>query len=257
MINYIRSECYRILHTKEIYVCTGILSLLTLMYNVLSWVLVRLDPSFRYGTVAFSLSNLASMLSLLMVVGGIYALIMFNDNKSGVMKNAVAYGISREEIFLGKSIVCILSAFCSLCVILTVYIGSAVLLLEPGVEENAPAILIKGVACMLIMAAAFVVFAVACITCFERDIYGIIVWYFVASIAPRILSLVGLKVKAVGLIASWMPENYLSDGVHINMSGWECLWQTPEGVAKCLVSGMIGLIVFVVLGLAMCRKREV
>ncbi len=258
MFNYIKSEWYRVTHSKTIYVFTGILAGMTLLLNLLLCFLDRVDSTFPYGTTAFSLSNLVCMLTVLFYVGLILVDLLFaGDKKNGVLKNAIAFGISREEIFIGKCVVSAVISVCSLLVILVVYLGSAVLFLEPGVEPNAVFITLKGVACLLIMAVAFEVLAIALCTYFEKEMIAAVVWYLVVSVLPNICFIIGLKSEVFRGIAAWMPANYLSREVMVNMSGWSCLWDTPQGVAKCLISGAIGLIVFLMFGLGICKKQEV
>ncbi|MBQ7781158.1 MAG: ABC transporter permease [Lachnospiraceae bacterium] len=258
MMNYIKSEWYRITHTKDIYVLTAILAGLTLLVNIVLFLAGKADKSFPYATVSFSLSNLACGLTLLFFVGAVVVSVLFaQDRKKGILKNAVAYGISREKLFIGKSIVCAVVSVCSLVVVLVVYIGSAVLLLEQGVVPDAVPSLLKGIACMLIMAVAFEVLLIAAYNFYEKEILTYLLWYVIMAAIPRLSAIIGLKFDVVGKIAAWMPYNYLSNEVIVNMSGWECLWDTPQGVAKCLISGVIALVVFGAMGLKISKKMEV
>ena len=45
--------------------------------------------------------------------------------------------------------------------------------------------------------------------------------------------------------------------VSVNMSGYRCLWDTPEGAAKCLIAGAIGILIFYAAGILAFRKREI
>lgn len=256
MLNYIKSECYRMLHGKDMYVFTGVLAVLSILFNLVLFFFGKMEVGFRYNTVSFSLSFLAADMTLLFLVGTIIVALFFAKDKNGVMKNAIASGISREKIFIGKVIVSAVVSLCSLAVILVAYIGSAVLVLEPGVAPEAVSGLLKGIASLLVMAVASEVLVIALSGCFENSITGYIVWYLVINIGPKLLGLLGVKFEVIRRIASWMPANYLNNEVQINMSGWSALWDTPEGVAKCLISGGIGLIVFLLLGMGVCRKQE-
>ncbi len=67
MLNYLRSEWYRILHGREIYLFTGVLCAIVLAANVILWAMAH-TPNFPYATVRFSLSNLVSMMGLLFLM---------------------------------------------------------------------------------------------------------------------------------------------------------------------------------------------
>lgn len=261
MLNYMKSEWYRITHTSTMYVFTGILAGMTLSFNLILRLFVKYEPGFCYGTVAFSLSNLTSNMFLMFVVGMIVVSLLFaGEKKSGVLKNAIAFGISREKVFIGKCVVSAVVSVCSLIAILLVYIVSAVLLLEPGVESDAIAITLKGAAAVLIMAVASEVLTIALLTYLDKEMIGYIWWYLIMVILPLGCRLIGLKIELFQKIAAWMPYNYLknmNDETIINMSGWSYVWETPEGMMKCLISGMVALIVFLVLGLKICKKQEV
>ncbi len=257
MLNYVKSEWYRITHVKDMYMFTGILAGLSVVFNIVLYMFNKIEVGFPYGTVSFSLSFLAADMTLLFLVGAIIIALFFTNNKNGVMKNAVAFGISREKIFVGKGIVSAVTSLCSLAVILVAYIGSAVLLLEQGVAPEAIPSLLKGIASLLVMAVASEVLAIALFGYYENSVVGYIVWYLVICVVPKLIGLLGLKFDSLNSVASWMPANYLKNEVFINMSGWSALWNTPEGVAKCLISGGIGLLVFLLAGMGLCKRQEV
>ena len=258
MLNYMKSEWYRITHSPTMYVFTGIMACLSFLLNIILWVLNKYEPGFPYGTVAFSLSNLTANLSILCFVGGILvSLLLSGERRNGVLKNSIAFGISREEIFVGKCIISAVVSVCSLIVILIAYVGSAVLLLEPGIEPDAVGITLRGIACVLAIAVASEILLIAFYSFLEKEAIAATAWYLIVAGLPRIFAIIGLKSEICRRIAAWMPYNFLGSEVQVNMSGWNCLWETPEGVAKCLISGMAGVIVFLIFGLAISKKQEV
>ena len=135
MLNYLRSEWYRILHGREIYLFTGVLCAIVLAANVILWAMAH-TPDFPYATVRFSLSNLISMMGLLFLMAGLLVWVLFGDDRAnGTLKNALAYGLSRRGLFVGKCLVSVVLGLISMAVVLAVYIGSATLLLEGPAAE--------------------------------------------------------------------------------------------------------------------------
>lgn len=125
MLNYMRSEWYRIFHTKALWVFTGVLAGLLLAMNAVLYLMGRGDPRFPYSTIRFSLSPLLSNMLMMGCSGLALASILFSDkSQGGIMKNAVAYGISRTRIFAGKCILSSAAAFLSMLVILAVYVAA-------------------------------------------------------------------------------------------------------------------------------------
>lgn len=82
MLNYIKSECYRITHTKQLYLFTGILAALAALFN---GTLVYFSN--RYTNTAFSYSNLVSQPMLFSAVGVLLFYILYEDSaKNGNIK---------------------------------------------------------------------------------------------------------------------------------------------------------------------------
>ena len=155
MLNYMKSELYRIVHGRELYLFTGVPCAIVLASSVLLWAMAS-TPDFPYATVRFSLSNLISMLPSLFLLAGLLVWVLFaDDRKDGTFKNAVADGCSRRDLFVGKCLVSTGLGLASMTVILAVYVGSAVLLLEG--PADAVSILLKGVAAALPFTVACVV----------------------------------------------------------------------------------------------------
>ena len=137
MLNYLKGEAYRIAHGRAAYLFAGTLCAIVLAANVLLWAMSS-TPGFPYATVRFSMSNLVSMLPLLFYMAGLLVWVLFaDDRKDGTLKNAIAHGCSRRDLFLGKCLVATVLGLAILAVVLAVYVGSAVLLLEGSTEAVA------------------------------------------------------------------------------------------------------------------------
>lgn len=255
MLNYMKSEWYRIVHGRELYLFTGVLCAIVLAANVLLWAFAA-TPDFPYATVRFSMSNLISSLGLLFMLAGLLTWILFaDDRKDGTFKNAIVHGCSRRDLFLGKCLVSSVLGLVSMAIILAVYIGSAVLLLEGSSE--AVFILLKGVAAALPFTVACVVLGVAVCAVLPKSITGFIVWMAVVIIVPNALNFIGMAFEPVGALASWLPANFFSNEVAINQGGLaQFLWDTPAGLAKCLVAGFAGIAIFGMVGLWRASKAE-
>ncbi|MFS6554163.1 hypothetical protein VPJ68_01405, partial [Parabacteroides distasonis] len=95
MLNYIKSEIYRIWHSRSFYAFGGILCGIILLLHIALIIGAAIEPDFRYNTFRFSLNNLTAQPMIMVILGVIVAGTLFNeDRKSGVLKTTVAYGIS-------------------------------------------------------------------------------------------------------------------------------------------------------------------
>lgn len=257
MLNYIKSEFYRVFHGKVFYILTGTLSGLTVLMNIILYLFNRFVFEFPYGSIQYSLNILSGSMTTLLLGGMLVTSFMFSEeHKNGTLKNTVAFGIARGQFFTGKCIVCSAASLICMTVVLVFYYGSAYLLLnDPGGITVLSRL--KGIAANLPMAFAAVILTVALMCMIKKEISMTIWWMTVIWVVPTICFFAGLKIEWLNKAAEWMPWNYLKYEVSVNMSEYRCLWDTPEGLAKCLIAGVIGIAVFYAAGLIAFRKREI
>lgn len=258
MLNYMKSECYRITHSKEIYLFTGILSLLAFNLNFLIGWIGRKDAGFPYDTTSFSYSNLVAAPMLFCVMGGFVAILLYDGNlKNGNLKNTIAFGISRISIFAGRCITAAAAAILSMLPILAVYIVSANLFLEHtgpvslhDLITEIPAVLLPSIACLIT--------TIVCIDSVKNSTVGsiiaMLIWFFV----PEIFFYLGLIFPPLLRAALWMPDNFFSTKMMtVNMTESVTIWSTSAGMARCIIAGAAGILIFSIIGVVLLRKKEV
>lgn len=256
MLNYIRSEWHQVLHSKNIYIMAAILSGGTLLMNIILYIVRSTTTDFRYGTVRFSLNTLTSVPSVLIMLGAVVAAcICTEDLKNGVLKNAVSHGISRTAILLGKCVISLATALIIMVITLVIYIGSAYLLLS-NPEFLPLRELLTGIGATLPCATAFMVLMIVLRLLCQKEMIAVIWWVIIYYLIPMICFFVGLKVGILERISEWMPCLFLRMDVRVTMNNYLCLWDTPEGLMRCIVAGAIGILVFLIFGIWKYRKQE-
>lgn len=261
MTNYIKSECYRTLHTKWVYGAGIILSGLTILFHLVIWLFTTFTPNFRYHTTSFSYSNLVSQPMLYCILAFVIAAILYEgERRNGTQKNTIAYGISRTSIFLGKCIVSLITALALLIPVMAVYIGSASLLLSQDGPVKLQDLLLE-IPAVSLVAVSSLILAIFVMEVFERNIIGILVWYLILFGIPKILFLLSIKLHFLYSVAFWLPANFFNNGYSpqmvVNMSECTTIWDTPFGMAKCLVAGIVGILLFGVCGIFILRKKDI
>ena len=129
MLDYLRAECYKLLHRSYLWITLlvvgGLELVLVLLWAWLNGDTVNVTASVGFTTVLYLLSM------------GYYATvitsdIVFSDQyKSNTLKNEVAYGIPRVRIYLGKLFAsCLLSV--GACVLLLGWYALLCALMLPG-----------------------------------------------------------------------------------------------------------------------------
>lgn len=256
MINYMKSEWYRTTHGKGFYVTASIMAGLVLLMNMILAVSQRYIPDFRYGTFRFSLNTLTAVPFVMVILGAVIPGCLFiDDRKNGVMKNVIAYGISRTEIFVGKCIVAFFSASIILVVVTAVYVGSAYLLLQ-NYEWLPLREMLSAIGSGLPSAAVSLIVICLLGSLFQNEMAAVLWWAIIFYVIPIITFLAGLKFEIIGQIAKWMPYNMFNMEVQVSMNTYQCLWDTPEGLTRCLVSGILGILIFMIFGIWKFKKQE-
>lgn len=258
MLNYLKSEFYRVARSRDIYVLTIVAALLTVFMNaVLYYCKNFVAGEFRYATVRFSLNNMLGNLSFMFVGGLIAAVLVFADeHKNGTMKNAVAYGVSRTQFFIGKCMVASVTASISFIVIESAHIGTAYLLLENEGSEPLN-VLMHGVAAILPAAFGAIVLGTAILCCTERLTTVIMIWTTVFYLIPAFCDALGRKFELFARIIRWMPNYQFSHEISGYLGTYQCVWDTPEGLFRCLASGSVILLLSVVFGILAFRRKAI
>lgn len=257
-MNYIKSEFYRITHSFEIYRLTLILAGLAILYNVaVSAFLKNFAPDSFYLTTSFSYSNLVAEPMLYCVAGAIVAIALYEGNiQNGNMKNTVSFGISRVTVFIGKCIVSIVSAGLSLLIVLGAFIAStSILMRKAGPVELHH--LIGEVPAVFFIAAAALISMLLFMELFEKLGTVVIIWATVWFLIPKVLFYVGLRFSVIYLIAMLLPANLFSyDAMPVNTIQCITAWDTPLGMTKCIIIGITGIVIFIITGIMLLRKKE-
>lgn len=259
MLNYIKSELYRALHSKEIHgTAIGLLGIILSMNLVLF--LMKDVEHFRYGSASFSYSMLVSVPMVYCYVAADVAVMLYeSDRRNGTMGNSIAHGISRMQLLAGKCIVCFTVSLILLAAALPVYIGSASLLHAQG-PTTAQDMLLE-IPAMSLIAIGSLILAVVVLDLFQNSFFSVLTWLTVMLLLPKLLLFAGMLLPfggdALMDAAMWMPANFIPAGTNVNMSECATIWDTGAGMARCLISGTAGILVFSAAGVLLLRKKDI
>lgn len=176
------------------------------------------------------------------------------NKKGGITKNIVASGVSREKIFVGQIIVCLVVAVFILVITVAVYIVSARFLLKVEGPVTDMDMIVESLV-MAPIAVAALILSIVIVTCFEKSSVGIFYWFCIFFFVPQIFFYIGLVIDPVMELAMWMPNNFFR-GMQVNMSVCIPVWNTPSGLIRCLISGFTGIGIFGIVGLFSLRRKE-
>ena len=274
MLNYIRAELYRLFRRPGLYVTTLVLCAAPIAFNCFlaffDWEAYGTDN----GLTGISYAGWMSSAQFFMIMGAIIpGLLYTNSRKYGDLKNTIAFGTSRVQIFAGKCIVSILLSTLVLAMLLAVWIGSAEILLAHSDFPQIKDVLLS-VPALYLIACANAITIVLLMELIERDIFTAIAWAAIWCILPTILNTLGMRFEILAEIASWMPYRFLQAvtmttntvasgdllggtwSVNVAEPATTFLWYTASGLRKCLVSGVVGTVLFSALGWILLRRRD-
>ena len=214
----------------------------------------------RYGSASFSYSMLVSVPMMYCYVAADVAVMLYeSDRRNGTMGNSIAHGISRMQLFAGKCIVCFTVSLILLAAALPVYIGSASLLHAQG-PTTAQDMLLE-IPAMSLIATGSLILAVVLLDLFQNSFFSVLTWLTVMLLLPKLLLFAGMLLPfggdALMDAAMWMPANFIPAGTRVNMSECVTIWDTGAGMARCLLSGAAGILVFGLAGVLLLRKRDI
>ena len=257
-MNYMKSEFYRVSHSPGIYSLTAILAVLSFLYNVLaSWFIKSIQPDSFYATTSFTYSNLVANPMLYCMIAAIVAAVLYEGNmQNGNIKNTIAFGIPRSTVFIGKCMVSVLFSVFSLLIVLGVFIMSTTIFMRKDGPVHLYHLLTEVPAVFFIAVAAMISMLIF-MELFEKFSIGIIFWYAIWFLIPKILLYVGMRFYIVYIIAMLLPANFFSsDVMPVNTSECITAWDTPLAMTRCILIGIIGIIIFVIAGILSLRKKE-
>ncbi len=104
MLNYIKSECYRVMHSRSTYVMTGIMAVLPVLFHIILYVTgvsSSTTQDFPYDITSFSFSFLAGSPMLFTYAGLIVAAVLYEDeHKNGKYKKCSGvWDFQRKAVF--------------------------------------------------------------------------------------------------------------------------------------------------------------
>ncbi len=257
MTNYIRSEFYRLSHSRSTYLFILICSALLTSAHVMLVVVAHREEGFPYATTDFAFGLFYSSISAVFLLCITVASIIFgNEYNQHTLKNSISYGISRGSIYFGKLIVEIIYALIAFTVITGVDIGTAYLLLENSGPEGLE-LLLK----YCFAALPQLLFALAATNCFlfiiESNGTAIGVIIGTTVVYPIINGYLGIKFDFFARLNHILPWNIINAISFDDKMQMLLPWAGKDGYINSWLFGMLFMVVFILIGFAAFRRKEV
>ncbi len=258
MSSYIKSELYRMIHSKKPFLFVAICSGLLIASNIVLAVLKGVEPSFPYATTQFSVGNFMSSLTFVFILCITVASQVFgNEHSNHTFKNTISFGISRGTVYFGKWIVSVIYAIVAFFIITGIHVASAYLLLENS-NVNEVAELLK----IFLAAFPLFLFALTVANCFaflfegSGAAIGADVGLLVA--VPIVSNFLGMKFEIFRKINEIIPMNIINNfGAQNHPFGIVLPWEGNAGYYNCWLAGILQMLVMLIVGYLIFRKKEI
>ena len=253
MNNYLKSELYRIIHSRGIYMFVGLCTAAVLFLEVM----LAIFPT-QYTTTEFAFSSMFSNVQLIMMLCVALVSVVFAEEfKNHTLKNSVAYGLSRSEIFFGRLFTELFVALIAFTIVIGAYIAGGYLLLADSGSMYLNE-LITGMTGAVPILILCVVFTHSLYYIIDKETTIAVVWAIVIAVIPKVIALLVTKVKIAAAIADWMPWYIISDVSFNQKTGAYTLgWLTNEGLMRCILVGIIGSVICYIIGLMAFKRKEI
>ena len=121
MINYMKSELYRIFHSKGVYIYLIVCNVLMILGGTHYFYFDKTENNFPYGNAKFFYTNVITAGLLILVIGASMNMLVNSKQNKALNKISISFDTAVSSIYWGKFIVYILS-FLFLLVLLYSYI---------------------------------------------------------------------------------------------------------------------------------------
>lgn len=258
MTNYVKSELYRILHSRKTYLFIAICSALLVSSNIVLAAVKLSDSSFGYANTGFSIANYITNVSLIFILCiSVAAMIFGGEHSNHTMKNSISYGITRGTIFFGKLIVEIIFAIVAFVIITGFHVASAYLLLQHS-NVNELNELFK----TLLVILPLLLCVIATSNCFAFIIEGsgaaIGADVGLLMAVPIVTSLLGMKFEFIKKISDILPWNMINSiGFEMDPYGIVLPKVGNAGYYNFWIYGMVQMVLITLIGFVVFRKKEI
>ncbi len=249
MKNLLKLEFYKLKRRKSFYICTAII-LLELMLNLISTNSVLKDDPFAFmylSATGIECMQEAAYISSFTLIAGIFVvLFVCEDFEQQTVKNIVAKGYTRVQIFLAKAVAvwASASAMFVLCVLFAFCMGTLFFGVGDIYSNLFSVMVAQYLAAMAELAAAF--FLAFLLRKNGRSIAAYIMASVLGSLALALADIV-LEFEKVFLADYWYPV--LLGTISYLPVDTECL-------TRALIASPLYIAVFFAAGLFLSRKTE-
>ena len=239
MINYLKSENYRLLHKKGLHITSVICLVLIAAAAAVLYYSGQQDQNFPYATSLFFYSNVIGSGILIIIVAFLFNLALTGKDTS-LIKQSVSFGVSRNTIFWSKLILTLsyFLAICAVGLLLMIGLGENLLASE---EQSVRYFLSASINMFPIVISGFFIIHVLKMLRFG-EVYIIITLLFIFIFSGDLLRMLLRPISGLNELYKYAPStllnenllNFLNKAVQFDYHYW------VAGIVISVVSLLVG-----------------
>lgn len=248
MINYMKSEKYRLIRLKGLHVTSLIACLLIVAAAFVLNYFGKTEVAFPYATSMFFYSNVVNGALFIQMI-----IIIVNSALTGkdkvLIKQSISFGITRNTIFWSKLLMTFVYFFllCLIGMLLMIGLG------ETFFPKDPDALLSFLIACVnmspIILSGFFLVHVLKMNR--FNDIFTIIIVIFVYTMSDTVVNLIFRRIEPLSDLYKWTPSALLNE----NMMAYAEYTVTLEW--KYWIVGIVISLIVLLIGLWNFNKKDI
>ena len=248
MINYLKSESYRLLRKRTLHMTSVACFLLIAAAAVVLYMFGESEAGFPYATSLFFYSNVIGGGGLILLIAFLFNLSLTGKDRL-LLKQSVSFGISRNTIFWSKLILT-LSYFLLICVIgLLLMLGFGENLLT-NEEQSSRSFLIASLNMLPLILSGFIMIHVLKMLRFG-DAYIIMIVLFVFTFSSNIIRMLFQPISGLNQLYKYTPNTLLNDNLMSFMD------QTVQLDYRYWLVGTIISVIVLLIGVGKFAKKNI
>lgn len=248
MINYIKSENYRLLRKKSLYITSVICYLLITAAAFVLYLSQKYDPSFPYGTSMFFYSNVFGFGLLILIVAFLFNLALTGKDSS-LIKQSVSFGVSRNTIFWSKLMLTVgyFLVICLVGIVLMIGLGEGLLASE---EQSVRHFLIASFNMLpIVLSGFFMIHALKMLK--VSDVYIIIMLLFIFVFSGDLLRMIPESISGLSKVYKYAPSTLLNENLMSFMG------EAAQIDYRYWFAGIVISVVFLIIGRRQFAKLNI
>ncbi|MBM7837032.1 ABC-2 type transport system permease protein [Alkalihalobacillus xiaoxiensis] len=211
MLNYLKSEQYRLLRKKATYILPFICFLLITAAAVVLILSDQQMVEFPYATNQFFYANVIGGIILILIVAFLFNLLLTGNRELAVLKQTVSFGIGRTAIFYAKLLVT-LGYFLLVCALgLTLVIALAEGLFAQGESLIQPFLVASANMLPLVLSGFIAVHSLRMIQ--VGEVYVIVLVLVVYRLSGDLIRAVSNLIPGLDGVYQYAPSTLLNDNL--------------------------------------------